>query len=77
MALIKSIFIDHKNYFSSVVLLGSKDEKYFCNQLKDSLNTANVYNLAGSLEILEIFELLKLCKFFIGNKLFKTQRKAL
>ena len=67
MALIKSIFIDHKNYFSSVVLLGSKDEKYFCNQLKDSLNTANVYNLAGSLEILEIFELLKLCKFFIGN----------
>ena len=33
----------------------SKEEKYFCNQLKDSLNNANIYNLAGSLEILEIF----------------------
>ena len=67
MTLIKKLLNDEKNYFSSVILLGSKDEKYFCSQLKDSLDNANIYNLAGSLEILEIFELLKLCKFFIGN----------
>ena len=56
-----------KNYFSSVVLLGSKDENIHCEKLKKSLCNINVFNFAGLIKVLEIYELLKLCKLFIGN----------
>ena len=58
---------NHKSYFNSVILLGSKNERKLCNKLKENLQNKNVHNLAGSLKILEIHELLKICKFFIGN----------
>ncbi len=65
--LINKLLKHEKIFFSSVILLGSKNEKYKCERLKKSLKISNIYNLAGSLKILEIFELLKLCKFFLGN----------
>ena len=65
--LINNLLSDEKNFFSSVILLGSVNEKYYCNKLKKALANKNTHNLAGSLKILEIFELLKICKFFIGN----------
>ncbi len=59
--------LEKKKYFESVVLLGSKDDKDKCQRFKKEMNDVKVYNLAASLKILEIFELLKLCKLFVGN----------
>ena len=42
-----------------MILLGSKNERKLCNKLKENLQNKNVHNLAGSLKILEIHELLK------------------
>ena len=65
--LIKKLFATKKKHFSSVVLLGSEDEGVYCEKLKKSLQNINVYNCAGMLKILEIYELFKFCKLFIGN----------
>ena len=65
--LIKKLFLTKKKHFSSVVLLGSEDESVYCEKLKKSLHNINVYNCAGMLKILEIYELFKFCKLFIGN----------
>ena len=67
VSLVKKFLRNKKITFNSIVLLGSENEKYFCNKLKTNLGNKNIYNLAGSLKILEIFELLKQCKLFIGN----------
>ena len=66
-SLLTKKLLNNQYNFKSVILLGSKKEKYQCNKLEKSINNKNVFNLAGSLKILEIFELLKLCKLFIGN----------
>ena len=66
LELIKKLLQD-TSYFNSVILLGSENEKKLCNKLKKNLHNENVHNLAGSLKILEIHELLKMCKFFVGN----------
>ena len=47
--------------------MGSKDENNYCEKLKKSLCNINVFNFAGLIKILEVYELLKLCKLFIGN----------
>ena len=47
--------------------MGSKDENNYCEKLKKSLHNINVFNFAGLIKILEVYELLKLCKLFIGN----------
>ena len=65
--LIQKLLIKEKKYFSSVILLGSKDENIYCEQLKKSLKNINIFNFAGLLEILEVYELFKFCRFFIGN----------
>ncbi len=65
--LIEKLLIKQKTVFSSVILLGSNDEAIYCQQLKESLYNISVNNLAGLLSILEIYELLKFCKLFIGN----------
>ena len=65
--LIKKLLVREKKYFSSVILLGSKSESVYCQQLKNSLKNINTINLAGLLSILEIYELFKFCKLFIGN----------
>ena len=65
--LIRKLLIKEKKYFSSVILLGSEDEKTLCEKLKKSLDNINVFNFAGLIKILEVYELLKLCKLFIGN----------
>ena len=48
-------------------MLGSKDENINCEKLKKSLYNINVFNFAGLIKVLEVYELLKLCKLFIGN----------
>ena len=65
--LINKLLIKEKKYFSSVILLGSEDENINCDKLKKSLCNINVFNFAGLIKVLEIYELLKLCKLFIGN----------
>ena len=65
--LINKLLTKEKKYFSSVILLGSEDEKINCEKLKKSLCNINVFNFAGLIKVLEIYELLKLCKLFIGN----------
>ena len=65
--LIKKLMRKENKYFSSVILLGSQDESIHCEKLKKSLNNLAVFNLAGKLQVLEIYELFKLCSFFIGN----------
>jgi ADP-heptose:LPS heptosyltransferase len=65
--LIKKLFTKERKYFSSVILLGSEDENIHCEKLKKSLYNINVFNFAGLIRVLEVYELLKLCKLFIGN----------
>ena len=57
--LIQKLLEKEKNYFSSVILLGSEDEKIYCENLKKSVSSRNIFNLAGMLKILEIYELFK------------------
>ena len=46
-------------------LLFGKNERYKCERLKNNLKISNIHNLAGSLKIIEILELLKICRIFI------------
>ncbi|MDC3024288.1 glycosyltransferase family 9 protein [Alphaproteobacteria bacterium] len=65
--LIKELLVKEKKNFSSVILLGSDNENIYCEKLRKSLRNRNIFNFAGSLKILEIYELLKFCKLYVGN----------
>ena len=65
--LIKKLFLSKKYNFSRVLLFGSEHEFKQCELLTKKLFHIPTSNLAGKIEILTIYEIMRKCKFFIGN----------
>jgi len=57
-----------KKYNAKIILIGNKEEKRLINELQGlTENKNNSYNLAGKINVREMFYLISLCKLFIGN----------
>lgn len=57
-----------KKYNAKIILIGNKEEKNFIDQLQNLIkNKNNSFNVAGKINVREMFYLISLCKLFIGN----------
>ena len=57
-----------KKYNDKIILIGNKEEKKFIDQLQNLIkNKNNSFNVAGKINVREMFYLISLCKLFIGN----------
>jgi len=57
-----------KKYNAKIILFGNKKEKSLINKLQDLIeNKNNSFNVAGLVNVREMFYLISLCKLFIGN----------
>jgi heptosyltransferase-2 len=51
----------------SVVLIGGKEDSTLCNEIIEMAETANIYNIAGRLSLLQSAELVRRCRALISN----------
>ncbi len=65
--LAKKLLISKTLKFNKILLLGSNNEFDQCEVLKDKIKIKGVFNLAGKIDILVIYEIIRKCKLFIGN----------
>ena len=65
--LISKLLKNKKFKISHVFILGSEEEFYLCEKLKQDISFKGIYNLAGKKNITTIYEILKYCEIFIGN----------
>ena len=57
-----------KKYRAKIILIGNKEEKQLINELRDLIeNKNNSFNVAGLINVKEMFYLIEKCKLFIGN----------
>lgn len=57
-----------KKYKAKIILIGNKEEKKLINELGDLIeNKNNSFNVAGLINVKEMFYLIEKCKLFIGN----------
>jgi len=57
-----------KKYNAKIILIGNREEKNFTDQLQNLIkNKNNSFNVAGKINVREMFYLISLCKLFIGN----------
>jgi len=57
-----------KKYNAKIVLIGNNDEKKYINKLQNLIeNNNNSFNVAGLVNVGEMFYLISMCKLFIGN----------
>lgn len=65
--LLESLFNEKSVSISKAIILGDKNDKNYCEQLKKITNCKNVINLAGLPSVLAIHEIVKKCVLFVGN----------
>lgn len=57
-----------KKYRAKIILIGNNEEKKFINELQNLMkNNGSSFNVAGLINVGEMFYLISLCRLFIGN----------
>ena len=59
--------IHRKVNINSFIVLGSIEENKDCERLIKKVNTKNIFNLSGKVNLITLLALLKKCTLFVGN----------